>query len=221
MSEERWVTFDCYGTLVDWERGMASAIRPLAGQKTANVLEAYHDLERQVEQERPFRRYREVLAETLRRAAARENLTLAPGREQVLADSLPEWPVFPDVVKALAAVRQAGWKRAILSNVDRYLIGGTLKRLPVRFDLVVTAEDVRSYKPALAHWHRFQAESGVQPQNWVHVARSYFHDILPAREMGISSIWINRGREPHDSTLPSRVLYSLKDLPEALKSFHG
>jgi 2-haloacid dehalogenase len=218
MSPERWASFDCYGTLIDWDRGMASAIGHIATDKTAAVLDAFHDFEPLVEQEQPYRRYREVLAETLRRAAFRENLTLAPGQERVLADTLPQWPVFADVAEPLDAVRQAGWKLAILSNVDRDLIEGTLEHLPVRFDRVITAEEVGSYKPALAHWRLLQAEPGVTSQNWVHVARSYYHDILPAHELGIRSIWINRNREPLDAAAATRVLHTLNQLPQALES---
>ncbi len=221
MAGQRWVTFDCYGTLVDWEAGMSRAIESIAPGNALRLLNRYYEIEPAVEAERPLRRYREVLAETLRRAAAREGVSLAAGAEHVLAATLPDWPVFPDVDQALSGLRREGWKLAILSNVDRDLIAGTLKRLPVYFDAVVTAEDAGAYKPMLNHFEYFQKTSGVAIADWVHVARSYFHDIVPASRIGVRSVWINRGQEAiDDRNLARAVLFGLDGLPTVVNEFH-
>ena len=212
----RWVTFDCYGTLVDWEQGMVRAMASVAPGQERALLDAYHRLEAEVEAERPFRSYRAVLAETFRRAARRLGITLPAGAETILAETLPDWPVFPDVAPALTAVRAAGWRLAILSNVDRDLLAGTRQRILVTFDAVVTAEDVQAYKPAPDHFHTFRQSYGVDKEDWVHVARSRFHDIEPATRLGIRCVWINRGGEPGDPSLPAATLPDLTGLPSTV-----
>jgi len=211
------VTFDCYGTLVDWEQGMARALERVAPGQAHALLPAYYALEFEVEAERPFRSYREVLAETLLRAADRVGVRLARGGEHVLAQTLPEWPIFADVVPALRAVQQAGWQRGILSNVDRDLIAGTLEHLPVSFDDVITAEDVQSYKPAPEHFRRFQERRGADLTAWVHVAQSMQHDVLPTRQLGIRCVWINRRGEAWDPRPAAAVLPNLDALSETLE----
>lgn len=213
MTVSRWATFDCYGTLVDWESGMAQALEQISPGSAKQLLHAYHQLEPQVEAETPFRLYRDVLAETLRRAAGCQGIRLASGDEHVLAETLRDWPVFSDVAPALIGLRGGGWKLAILSNVDKDLIARTLKRMPVTFDDVVTAEDVRAYKPALAHFNRFRETHGATRENWLHVARSWMHDIEPASRLGLKSVWINRGREIRDGRLAAAVLPDLSELP--------
>jgi 2-haloacid dehalogenase len=217
VAEPHWATFDCYGTLVDWETGMGRAIRSVVPDRAEEVLRTYYQMERMVEHERPFRRYRDVLAVALDRAAKALGVRLNPGDEQVLATTLPDWPVFPDVGPALSALREDGWKLAILSNVDEDLIAGTRERLPVPFDGLVTAQEVQSYKPDHGHWRRFREKYGVPPERHVHVARSYFHDIQPARALGLRAVWINRSNDPDDPALASAVLPDLAGLPETLR----
>jgi 2-haloacid dehalogenase len=213
----RWATFDCYGTLVDWDRGIAQAIESVAPGSAALLLEHYHSIEPEVQAEAPFRRYREVLAESLRRAATRAGVRLAPGDENILAQSLPQWPIFPDVGPALSQLQADGWKLAILSNVDKDLIAGTLQHMPLSFDLIVTAEEVQAYKPALNHFRHFQRSTRATAENWVHVARSYFHDIIPASQLGIKRVWINRDGEPDPSSLATVILPDLQQLPATLR----
>ncbi len=196
---------------------MSRAIESVAPGKAPVILNAYHALEPQVEAEPPFRRYREVLAITLRRAAEQAGIGLAVGTEQVLADTLPDWPVFPDVPPALGALRATGWKLAILSNVDRDLIAATMRHIPLPFDDVVTAEDVRAYKPAGAHFERFRSAHAPVAGHWIHVARSYFHDIQPTHQLGVPSVWINRGAEAQPQPLATAVLPDLKALPQTLR----
>jgi 2-haloacid dehalogenase len=214
VTTERWATFDCYGTLVDWLGGMRAALQAIAPNDAERLLRAYHELEPAVQGEH-FRCYRDVLAGTLRRAAAREGVALSPEGEHVLAETLPGWPVFDDVAPALTDLREAGWRLAILSNVDDDLIAATLSRLEVPVDLVVSAERVRSYKPALGHFETFRRESGVAEGAWVHVAQSLFHDIAPARRLGLPSVWVNRQDEADPGTATVTVP-TLERLAETL-----
>jgi 2-haloacid dehalogenase len=203
----RWATFDCYGTLVDWEAGMRAAL----GDES--LLAAYHEAEREV-QSMAFRPYREVLAEGLRRAAERRGVTLDD--QHVLARTLPDWPVYADTGPALQELLAAGWQLAILSNVDRDLIAGTLERLPVPFEIVITAEDVRAYKPDLAHFRAF-AERTPDRTAWVHVACSLRHDIAPAAALGVPSVYVERGDFLTGADVaPDRTLRGLRALPETL-----
>jgi 2-haloacid dehalogenase len=211
-----WATYDCYGTLVDWESGMYEAISRVVSGNIDQLLALYYEAEHEVEAERPFRSYREVLAETLRRSAAHLNITLAPGTEHILSNTMPNWPIFPDVGPALTALKQQGWKLAILSNVDKDLIVETLKHMPVEFDLVVTAQEVQSYKPGLPHFQRFQEITGIKKSHWVHVARSFFHDIIPAHRLGVKSVWINRDHSPAPEPLATVILPDLTQLPATL-----
>jgi 2-haloacid dehalogenase len=214
---QRWATFDCYGTLIDWEEGMRRALETVLPGNASRLLEHYYQVEKEVEAEQPFRSYRDVLAETLRRAAGRMGVALPSGAERVLAETLPNWPVFADVGPALQALRAEGWKLAILSNVDRDLIAGTLRLLPVPFDDVVTAEDVRAYKPSLNHFRHFRDRNQVADEDWVHVARSYFHDIIPASQLGIRRVWVNRGGDTAPAPLATVVLPNLHDLAPTLQ----
>lgn len=196
---------------------MSQAMESVAPGMAPILLSTYHALEPGVEEERPFRRYREVLATTLRRAADQTGIPLAAEAEHVLSDTLPDWPVFADVPGALGALRSNGWKLAILSNVDRDLIAWTLQHIPVPFDEVITAEDVRAYKPAAAHFERFRSIRAPVAGHWVHVARSYFHDIQTAHQLGIPSVWINRGADIQSGPLATAVLPDLQALPETLR----
>jgi 2-haloacid dehalogenase len=194
---ERWATFDCYGTLVDWNSGLAQA---LGGD---SLLERYHELEPVVQAEDPGRSYRDVLRETARRL----------GVEVDPAESLPAWPVFPDVREALEDAQSRGWKLGILSNSDRDLIDASIEAIGVPFQLAIVASEVGSYKPADGHWLAFARQVGRMPD--VHVAQSHFHDVVPAMRLGIPTIWINRLAETADPP-PTRELAGLVGLAEAL-----
>jgi 2-haloacid dehalogenase len=136
VATDRWATFDCYGTLVDWRGGMRRAIASVAPGDADRLVVAYHEVEHEVQAER-YRPYREVLTESLRRAAAREGVELAPGGERVLADTLPDWPVFDDVAGALGRLHEGGWWVALLSNVDDDLLEGTLEHLGAPVDAAI------------------------------------------------------------------------------------
>lgn len=218
VSASGWISFDCYGTLVDWNRGITAAIEMVAPGRGAELRALYQRVEPEVQAERPFRRYREVLAEGLRRSARIAGATLREGDDEALAASLPEWPVFADVGPALGALRDAGHRLAVLSNVDPDLFAGTRERLPVEIDLVVTAAEVESYKPGLAHFERFREVVEPAPGGWVHVARSWFHDIRPTHALGVPSVWVNREGDADDPGLASAVIPDLVPLPLVVAS---
>ena len=212
---ERWLTFDCFGTLIDWRHGIGTTGELLFPGRGEDFLEAYIELEAEVE-EGPFKRYRAVLAETTRRAAKRLDLDLKPDDATALVSTIPHWPPFPDVGPALTELRREGWRLALLTNCDRDLIAQTQRRLPVSFDAAVTAEDVSAYKPNHAHFKLFQSTFGSSAGAWIHVAQSYFHDIRPAHELGITRVWVNRHRAPDDPTLADAAIHGLDELPAAV-----
>ena len=215
MAATRFATFDCYGTLIDWNLGVRTQLERVFGVEQApRLLERYHEVERQIESE-PFRTYREVLTLALERLAQEEQLQLPEGEAGALAQSLPDWPPFPEVPVALAELRERGWLLVILSNTDRDLIAASQRQLGVPIDLAVVAEDVKSYKPAHAHWEHFFEATTAERSRHVHVAASLFHDIAPARELGLRSVWINRLGEEADP-VPDRELLDLSDLPDVL-----
>jgi 2-haloacid dehalogenase len=211
----RWATFDCYGTLIDWNGGIAGVLERLFGAaQTPDLLARYHRLEPEVQAE-TYRSYAEVLTLTLERLVSETGLSIPEGESGALVHSLPQWPVFPEVPETLEELRRRGWNLAILSNTDRALIMESEKALGVPFDLVVTAEDVGSYKPAHGHWSRFFEQTTADREQHVHVGASLFHDVAPARELGLKIIWINRlGEEPEPE--PDRELPDLSGLPDAL-----
>lgn len=213
-----WVSFDCYGTLVDWNRGITAALESVAPGRGAELRAHYERLEPEIQAERPFRRYREVLAEGTRRSARLAGVELSPGADDALAASLREWPVFPDVGPALGALRDAGHRIAVLSNVDPDLFAGTRERLPAEIDLVVTAADVESYKPGPAHFERFRRLADPAPGGWVHAACSWFHDIAPAHRLGVPAVWVDRDHTGDDPSIAAAVISDLVTLPVVIAS---
>jgi len=211
----RWATFDCYGTLIDWNGGIGGVLGDLFGaDRVPELLARYHRLEPDVQAE-TYRSYAEVLTITLERLAAENDLTIPEGESGVLARSLPDWPVFREVPDGLAELRRRGWQLAILSNTDRALIVESEKSIGIPFDLVITAEDVGSYKPEHGHWDRFFELTSADREHHVHVGASLFHDVAAARELGLKIVWINRlGEEPEPK--PDRELPDLSGLPDAL-----
>ena len=218
---DRWLTFDCFGTLIDWRHGIRTTGELLFPGRGADFLDAYIATEAEVEHEGTFRRYRAVLTETTRRAARLLELDLKPDDATALVSTIPYWPHFADVGPALAELRRHGWKFALLTNCDRDIIALTQRRLPAAFDAVVTAEDVSAYKPDPAHFRLFQSTFGAPAESWIHVAQSYFHDIRPTKELGITRIWVNRQGERDDPSLASAVVDGLASLPQAVAMLAG
>jgi 2-haloacid dehalogenase len=211
----RWATFDCYGTLVDWNAGIGAELERLFGVEAApRLLARYHELEPDVQAEQ-YRSYAEVLTLTLERVTQAEGVSLPEGEGHALVDSLPHWPVFSEAPQALDELRRRGWQLAILSNSDRNLIVESEKAIGVPFDLTVVAEDVGSYKPAHGHWKRFLELTTADRDGHVHVAQSHFHDIVPTNELGIPSVWINRLGEKGDPPATAE-LSDLHRLPDTL-----
>jgi 2-haloacid dehalogenase len=216
MGEDRWATFDCYGTLVDWNGGISAELGRLFGQATADrSLKRYHALEPEIQRRHPDWSYRRVMAEVLAELASEVGTPLADGERDALGRSLPGWPVFEEVPAELANARQRGWRLVALTNSDRDLIDASLRALGVPFEGAVVASEIGSYKPAHAHWHAFSRTTGADPARHVHVAQSHFHDITPAAELGIRSVWINRLGE-RAVPAPTRELADLTGLADVL-----
>jgi 2-haloacid dehalogenase len=212
---DRWATFDCYGTLIDWERGIQGAFLSLWPEADAErLLARYHEIEPEVQEGRDVP-YRQVLAAVLRRLAEDERLPLRPGDEGALGASLPSWPAFPEVPGALGRSRERGWRLAILSNTDPDLLAMSLQHIDVPFDLTITAADAGSYKPAHGHWERFFELSGADRDAHVHVGASLFHDVVPASEMGLRIVWINRLGQATNVPRDAELL-DLTELPDTL-----
>ncbi len=213
---ERWATFDCYGTIVDWNVGIRAELENLFGVEHADrLLARYHELEPEIQAANPGHSYREVLTIALERLAEEEGLMLPEGDASALAHALPGWPVFEDAAPALEEARGRGWRLAILSNTDRDLLDASMETIGVPFDTSIVAGEIGSYKPATRHWEVFREQTAADPEAHVHVAQSLFHDISPARELAIPSIWINRQDEPADDR-PDRTLASLTGLADTL-----
>jgi 2-haloacid dehalogenase len=213
---DRWATFDSYGTLIDWNGGIGRELERLFGAaQAARLLHGYHELEPEVQREEPSRSYRTVLAMTLARLAEREGLPLPADEHDALGRSLPSWRPFPEVLDSLAAVRGRGWKLAILSNTDREFIDASMKRIGVPFELAIVASEIGSYKPAHRHWEAFFERTGADRSGHVHVGASLYHDVAPACELGLRTIWINRLGEEAEPQ-PDVELHTLEGLGDSL-----
>lgn len=211
------VTFDCYGTLIDWESGIPNAFIAAAREdgvelQRGAILHAYAETEPAVESEH-YRLYRDVLTETAVRVA--NKLGWTPRRPQFLAESLPSWTPFPDTNPALERLIAAGHRLGILSNTDDALLAATRRHFTVDFELIVTAEQVRSYKPAPPHF--LTARKAIGNQRWLHAAQSNFHDIVPANALGIPTAWVNRrGEAALAGGTPSFEVADLQGLADRL-----
>ena len=209
---ERWASFDCYGTLIDWNGGIGRELERLFGASRAGeLLHTYHDLEPEIQREDPSRSYREVMAIALARLGA-------PADEQdALGRSLPDWEAFAEVPQSLEEARSRGWRLAVLSNTDRDFLDASLARVGVEFELSVVASEIGSYKPSRGHWDEFFARSGAERDRHVHVGASLFHDIAPAAGLGLRTVWVNRLGEEAEPQ-PDAELHSLSGLADTLDS---
>jgi 2-haloacid dehalogenase len=212
---DRWASFDCYGTLIDWDGGIRGTLARLWPDADEDELLArYHEIEPRVQLDGDLP-YRAVLAQALRLLADSEGLELRPEEEPALAESLPSWPAFPEVPTELEELRAHGWRIAILSNTDPDLLTASLEHIGVPVDATVTAAEAGSYKPAHGHWRRLYERDDVDRARHVHVGASAYHDIAPAAELGIPAVWINRLGE--ESDLPRAAeLRDLRGLAETL-----
>jgi len=216
MTGEKWVTFDCFGTLMDWQGGFRRVLAAVGGKRTDELVRAYHEAEAATEGDEPSRSYKEVLTLTLRRAAEAIGLAISDAQAGALVSGWGSLLPFPDTGPALAQLREAGWKIGVLTNCDDDLFELTRRNFPGPIDMLVTAEQVRSYKPGLAHFEEFQRRTGVDRERWVHAAVSWYHDMAPARELGVRRVWVDReatGQDP--STVTARIA-DMASLPAAI-----
>lgn len=191
----RFLTFDCYGTLIDWESGLFGALRPILAHHGATLddvrlLELYADLEAHAE-EKEFRSYREVLRRVVRGFGQRLGFTPTEEEERSLPESLQNWKPWPDTVAALEKLGTR-YQLAIISNVDDDLFAPTARRLQVKFEHVITAQQARCYKPALAIFQLALERIGASPEHVLHVGQSIYHDVIPAQSLGMATVWVNR-----------------------------
>jgi len=189
------LTFDCYGTMIDWETGIFSALRPiLAAHKKSiadsELLQLYSELEASAEQGE-FLRYRDVLQSVVRGFG--EHLEFVPTDAEVrsLPDSLANWPPFPDTVEALRKLKNR-YQLAVISNVDDDLFAATAPKLGVAFNHVITAQQVGCYKPCMKIFKLAEERMGVTRDQWLHIGQSIYHDVIPAQSLGIATVWVNR-----------------------------
>jgi 2-haloacid dehalogenase len=216
MAEPRWATFDCYGTLVDWNAGIGAELdRLLRAPAGGELMSRYHAIEPRIQSEHPTWSYRNVMAAVLAELAFEAGIPLPEDERDALARSLPGWPVFADVPGALREAHDRGWKLVALSNTDRDLIEASMREIGVPFESAIVASEVGSYKPAPGHWRAFQESTGADPARHVHVAQSHYHDIAPAHALGIRTVWINRLGERADPA-PTRELPDLRGLADVL-----
>jgi 2-haloacid dehalogenase len=199
LAEYDALSFDCYGTLIDWEAGIAAALAPWAREAGLDLADeelllAYAENEAQAEVDMPDTLYSTVLAEAFRRTGDELGRPVSDEWAQRLGNSVPDWPAFGDSADSLAALAK-DYKLIILSNVHRAGFAGSNKRLGVEFDRIITAEDVKAYKPAPNHFEALDEalkEMHVPRERLLHVAQSLFHDHVPAKRHGLPSVWINR-----------------------------
>jgi len=189
------LTFDCYGTLVDWRNGLLSSLRDCPALAGAPWDEAVFLKDRMVEEARleaePWRPYREIVAVSVQGALSRQGFILPDGEAQAVAEGIGDWSPFADTCEALKSLGQ-GRRLCLVSNVDAVDLGKSVEKLGVEFTTLVTAEEVRSYKPDPAHFHEVLQRLELPRHEVLHVAQSLYHDVVPVARMGLDAAWINR-----------------------------
>ncbi|MFC4117481.1 haloacid dehalogenase type II [Nonomuraea zeae] len=226
------LSFDCYGTLIDWETGLAAVLRTWAGahdlrMTDEQLLTAYSTHEAQAEIEHPADLYPRILARAMRGMGAQLGVPVSDDEAERLAVSVPDWPAFPDSAQALERLARR-YQLIILSNVDRASFAGSNKRLGVTFTSILTAEDVGSYKPSPRNFEALAREAGrlgVAEGRLLHVAQSLFHDHVPAKAAGLPTVWINRRHgnpgggatpEPSAEVTPDWTFTSMRAFADAV-----
>ena len=209
----QWLSFDCYGTLVDWETGISDAVAGLFARhgvrkSKGEILALFADAEPKVQTSVEFLNYRRVLSDVMQIMAWEASIRLTAAEAEGLPDSLPQWPIFreaPDALKRL----QSRYKLAIISNVDDDLFRQSEEALGIKFDAVVTSQQARSYKPNLRSFELAQERMAVENDQWLHVGESLYHDIGPANLLGIDSVWVKRP-DRGGGTRPTNAVPSLE-----------
>jgi 2-haloacid dehalogenase len=212
----RWVTFDCFGTLIDWQRGFAEVLAPFARERVTDVIRAYHAYERRIEVERPHAAYKDVLVRSVVGAGAQAGVPISESEARTLPQSWGRLRPFADAETLLADLRRRGYRLAVLTNCDDDLFETTHRMFRAPFDLFVTAERVRAYKPARWHFRAFELLTGATKADWVHVACSWYHDIAPAEALGIRRVWLDRERTGDDPRRASAHVHTVADTVRAI-----
>jgi 2-haloacid dehalogenase len=217
------ITFDCYGTLIDWETGILNSLRTSIGLKReeeGRALDLYSRVEPEI-QASEYKRYREVLRDVLARLAKELGREIPRGKEYAIAESIKDWLPFPDTVDALKRLKSK-YRLGVISNIDDDLFAQTHKHLQIPFDLVVTAQQVGAYKPSHKNFEEAERKGKLDRKTWLHAAESRFHDVAPARELGIRNVWVNRRQGKANAATrmsdvkPDREVATLKQLADAL-----
>jgi 2-haloacid dehalogenase len=202
------LSFDCYGTLIDWESGILTALKPILLNHNIDIgdrqiLELFAEQE-SIQEAGEYLKYREILKIVVQGLGEKLNFTPAEAELNSLAESIQNWKPFPDTVEALKVLKKR-YKLTIISNIDDDLFAYTAKKLGVEFDWIITAEQVKSYKPSLQNFEVAIQRMGISPDKLLHVAQSVYHDIVPAKSMGIAAVWVNRrqAKEGFGATVPA------------------
>jgi 2-haloalkanoic acid dehalogenase type II len=218
---KNYITFDCYGTLIDWEGGIRDALIKLSNKKNIylnldGISEKYIHVELQVEGEQ-YRKYHEILQLSAKRLLKSEGFDISDTNALEFADSIFSWQPFSETHDTLAKLKDKGYKLVILSNTDNEILKRSIERIGIDFDGVITAEEVGSYKPAHGHWQAMLKRFNTTNEAVLHVGASYVHDIIPAKEQGFDAIWINRNHEkPTKAIRPDMEFPDLRPLPDTL-----
>jgi len=215
------LTFDCYGTLIDWRKGIEANLGELLRKNGlpsgVSVFPVYVKFE--AEEEGQYKSYREVLRDAAVKVAEHLKVSIAENEAKMFAASVPSWPPFGDTVVSLKELGKRGYKRVILSNIDKDILKETILRNSLDVDGYITAEDVGSYKPSFGHWDRFFDVYKTRKEATLHVAQSIFHDIIPCSKLAIPTAWINRYNEATPPAVnPTYVFDDLKSLMRLLTS---
>ncbi|MBI2029942.1 haloacid dehalogenase type II [Candidatus Gottesmanbacteria bacterium] len=221
FKNKKFITFDCYGTLIDWEGGIRKAVKKLADKngfnfKLDDTSNEYIKTELQVESEK-YRKYYQVLQLSVKRLFKSKGFDISDQDTIEFAKSIYTWPPFQETKESLSKLKDRGYKHIILSNIDNDIIQKSVQLIGVDFDGIVTAEEVGSYKPAHGHWSEVLKRYETKKEEILHVAASYVHDIIPAKEQGFDAIWINRNNEQPISEIRADLeLDNLLPLPDSL-----
>ena len=192
-----WLSFDCYGTLVDWETGISDAVADSIAShdikmSRSEILKLFSEVEPQIQQGGRYLEYRRVLRRVMSMIGIRLGVQFSESEMNCLVDTIGEWPVFPDTIDALRAMKSR-YKLAIISNVDDDLFAPSAAALGVELDAIITAQQCGGYKPDHKNFQVAIERMEVEKDRWLHIAESLYHDIAPANQLGVASIWINRG----------------------------
>lgn len=220
FSSFEYLTFDCYGTLINWEQGILGVLQPILHAHNVvlsddAVLAAYGEVEPKLQH--PYRRYREVLREVVRAFGETSGFVATEAEMNALPDSLSHWSPYEDTNEALVRLKKR-YKLVVLSNIDDDLFAGSAKLLQVKFDAVVTAEQVKSYKPDHAHWIEMMHRCRTAPGKVLHVGQSIYHDVVPAKALGFTTVWVHRapgfGATRESNEQPDLEVRSLRELAD-------